>query len=102
MARIILGIVKFDRETLILEGFADTSEVLHRELMLYQLHFTAAGKDKRLTEDEIQKAVERGRMEGSETINEVSRATHRTAVRQTRTRMSCYTHYTPAPCQRIP
>jgi hypothetical protein len=70
--------MEIDRETLIklLEAFADASEVLHRELMLYQLLFTAACKAKGLTEGEIQKAVNRVRMESTETINEVSRATH--------------------------
>ena len=76
MHRIILGIMEIDRETLIelLEAFADRSERFQRELMLYQLLFTAGCKGKGLTEDEIQKAVDRGRREGAETIYEVCRA----------------------------
>ncbi|HMG84946.1 MAG TPA: hypothetical protein VK574_04355 [Terracidiphilus sp.] len=70
--------MEINRETLIklLEAFADSSEVLQHEMMLYQILFTAACKAKGLTEDEIHKAVARGRWENTEKINKVSQATH--------------------------
>lgn len=70
--------MEINRETLIklLEALADTSEVLHRELMLYQLLFTAACKAKGLTEDEMQKAVARGRMESAEKIDWAAQTIH--------------------------
>lgn len=39
----------------------DTSEVLQRELMLYQMLFTSACKARGLNEAQTQKAVEQGR-----------------------------------------
>jgi hypothetical protein len=55
--------MEIDRHMLIklLEAFVDTSEVLQRELMLYQALFAAACKAKDLDESQTQKAVERGR-----------------------------------------
>ena len=68
--------MEINRETLIklLEAFADTSEVLHRELMLYQLLFLSACKSKGLKEDEIQKDIARARIERLGEIDMVSQA----------------------------
>ena len=74
--------MEIDRETLIklLEAFVDTSAVLQRELMLYQQLFTAACQATGLTEDEIQTAVARGRMESSEKLNDISQTIHQSLV----------------------
>jgi hypothetical protein len=67
--------MNIDRETLIklLGAFVDTSELLQRELMLYQTLFTAACKAKGLDELQTQKAVERGRETMTPKISEASR-----------------------------
>jgi hypothetical protein len=55
--------MEIDKQTLIklLAAFVDTSEVLQRELLLYQSLFAAFCKAKGLDENQIQKAVESGR-----------------------------------------
>jgi hypothetical protein len=55
--------MEIDRNTLIklLEAFADTSEVLQREFMLYQMLFSSACKARGLNETQALKAVEQGR-----------------------------------------
>ncbi len=60
---IIRGAMELDKHVLIklLEAFVDTSEVLQREVMLYQTLFAAACKTNGLNEAQTQKAVERGR-----------------------------------------
>jgi hypothetical protein len=57
------NLVQIDRESLVklLEAFVDTSEVLQRQLMLYQTLFAAACKTAGLNQSETQIAVERGR-----------------------------------------
>jgi hypothetical protein len=73
--RIIHGAMNIDRHTLIklLEAFVDTSEVLQRELMLYQTLFAAACKAKGLDETQTQKAVTRAREEMAPKISAESR-----------------------------
>jgi hypothetical protein len=70
--------MEIDKHTLIklLEAFADTSEVLQRELMLYQTLFAAACKTAGLNEVETQKAVERGREAMAPRINAACREGH--------------------------
>jgi hypothetical protein len=55
--------MEIDRSTLIklLETFVTTSEVLHREMMLYQMLFSSACKTSGLDEVQAEKAVEQGR-----------------------------------------
>jgi hypothetical protein len=55
--------MEIDKQILVkvLEAFADTSERLQHELMLYQSLFAAACKTAGLNESETRKAVERGR-----------------------------------------
>jgi hypothetical protein len=55
--------MEIDKATLVkfLEAFVDTSELLQRELMLYQLLFSSACKTRGLNESQTQKAVEQGR-----------------------------------------
>ncbi len=62
--------MEIDRQALtkLLEAFADTAEVLQRELMLYQLLFYGACRTKGLTDEETQKLVERGRTQSIERI----------------------------------
>jgi uncharacterized protein YoaH (UPF0181 family) len=64
--------MEIDRGTLIklLEAFVDTSELLQRELMLYQTLFAAACKTAELSETETQNAVERGREAMAQKISE--------------------------------
>ena len=63
--------MEIDKHILIklLEAFVDTSEVLQRELMLYQTLFAAACKTSGLDETQTQKAVERGREAMTPKIN---------------------------------
>ncbi len=70
--------MEIDKHILIklLEAFADTSEVLQRELMLYQTLFAAACKTAKLNEAETQKAVERGREVMAPKINAACREGH--------------------------
>ena len=72
---IIRGAMEIDRPTLIklLEAFVDTSEVLQRELMLYQTLFASACKTSGLDETQTQKAVERGREAMTPKISAASR-----------------------------
>jgi len=67
--------MEIDRPTLIklLEAFVDTSEVLQRELMLYQTLFASACKTSGLDETQTQKAVERGREAMTPKISAASR-----------------------------
>jgi hypothetical protein len=67
--------MEIDRNTLIklLEAFVDTSEILQRELMLYQTLFKAACKTSGLDETETQKALERGREAMTPKINAACR-----------------------------
>jgi hypothetical protein len=55
--------MEIDKQILIkvLEAFAETSETLQHELMLYQSLFATACKTAGLNEDETKKATERGR-----------------------------------------
>src|ERR1022692_5349795 len=63
--------MEIDKHILIklLEAFVDTSEVLQRELMLYQTLVAAACKTSGLDETQTQKAVERGREAMTPKIN---------------------------------
>ena len=67
--------MEIDKSNLIklLEAFVDTSEVLQRELMLYQTLFAAACQTSGLDEAETKKAVERGREAMTPKINSASR-----------------------------
>jgi hypothetical protein len=67
--------MEIDRDILIklLGAFVDTSEALQRELMLYQLLFTAACKAKGLDENQTQKAVEQGRQMMAPKISDTCR-----------------------------
>ena len=58
----------------------DTSEVLQRELMLYQTLFGAACKTAGLDEIETQKALARGRETMAPKINAASREAHQVLV----------------------
>ena len=68
--------MEIDREVLlrILEAFVDASEISRRELMLHQMLFAAACKIKGLTDEEIEKAVDRGRVALTEQIQAASQA----------------------------
>ena len=76
--RKILGTMEIDRQTLIklLGAFVDTSEVLQRELMLYQMLFAALCKARGLTEEETQKAADRGRLASAEKIAAACQSDH--------------------------
>jgi len=67
--------MEIDRDALIklLEAFVDTSEVLQRELMLYQGLFTAVCKAKGLDDNQTREAAERGREAMAAKISAVSR-----------------------------
>jgi hypothetical protein len=60
----------------LLEAFVDASEVLQRELMLYQLLFAAASRTKGLDERETVNAVERARLETMERIKTSSQVSY--------------------------
>jgi hypothetical protein len=70
--------MEIDKQSLIklLEAFADSSEVLQRELMLYQMLFASACKVRGLTEEEAKKAVDIGRAEASERIKKACQSEH--------------------------
>ena len=70
--------MEIDKQILIkvLEAFADTSEVLQHELMLYQSLFAAACKTAGLNDGETRKAVERGREATSPKIKLACREAH--------------------------
>jgi ferritin-like protein len=70
--------MEIDRQTLIklLDAFADVSEVLQRELMLYQTLFTAACKAKGLDENATQQLVEQARVETATRIRDASHANY--------------------------
>jgi hypothetical protein len=55
--------MEIDKDVLIklLESFVDTSEVLQREMVLYQMLFSSACKARGLSAAQAQKAVEQGR-----------------------------------------
>jgi hypothetical protein len=74
--------MEIDRQTLIkvLEAFVDASEVLQRELMLHQMLFSAACKTKGLTEEETQKAVDRGRIASTERIKASCQANYQSLL----------------------
>jgi hypothetical protein len=75
-------LVQIDRESLIklLEAFADVSEVLQRELMLYQMLFSAACKAKGLNEGETQKAADRVRSTNAARIKEASQESYQSLL----------------------
>ncbi|MGA2100458.1 MAG: hypothetical protein ABSG34_05100 [Candidatus Sulfotelmatobacter sp.] len=77
--RIISPAMEVDRETLIklLEAFVDASELLQRELMLYQILFQAACKTSALGEDGMKELVDRGRKASAQKIKESSQASYR-------------------------
>lgn len=74
--------MKIDREILItlLEAFVTASEHSRRELMLYQMLFAAACKTKGLTEEEAQKAVDRGRTATAEKIKTACQADYQSLL----------------------
>jgi hypothetical protein len=71
--------MEIDRETLIklLEACAGASEVLQRDLFLYQGLFFMACKANGMNDDEIQKTLGAGRESLSHKIDEACRDTHR-------------------------
>jgi hypothetical protein len=74
--------MEVDRGVLIklLEAFADTSEVLHRELMLHQMLFTAACHAKGLNKGEIENAIHLARQRSMERINAACRPDHQSLL----------------------
>lgn len=76
------NLVQIDREKLVklLEAFVDTSELLQRELMLYQTLFTASCTAKGLKEEQIQATIDTGRKAMSEKISEACRANYQDIV----------------------
>jgi hypothetical protein len=70
--------MEIDRKKLIglLEAFVDTSELLQRELMLFQLLFYSACKSRGLTPEEGHQLADRGRIESEERIRQSSQADH--------------------------
>ncbi len=74
--------MEIDRQTLIklLEAFVDVSEVLQRELMLYQMLFSAACKAKGLNEEETQKAADRVRSTNAARIREASQESYQSLL----------------------
>lgn len=67
--------MEIDRETLIkfLEAFVDATEVLQRELTLYQLMFSAACTTQGLTDEEMQGVIERARHDSAVKIQTSTR-----------------------------
>jgi hypothetical protein len=67
--------MEIDKHILIklLEAFVDTSEVLQRELTLYQTLFAAACRAKGLDETQTQKTVKLGREKMASKIQDASR-----------------------------
>jgi hypothetical protein len=74
--------MEIDRQTLLrlLEAFADTSEVLQRELMLYQSLLSGACKVKGLSEAGIEEVVKIGRERLYPAIAEASREAHQSLL----------------------
>ena len=74
--------MQVEREVLIklLGAFADAMEVVHRELALYQMLFTAACKAKGLTDEETKQAADRGRIAVAEKIDEACTKDYRTLL----------------------
>jgi hypothetical protein len=74
--------MEVDRDVLIklLEAFADTSEVLHRELMLHQMLFKAACQDKGWNEGEIENALNLARQRSMERISAACRPNHQSLL----------------------
>lgn len=70
--------MEIDRQRLVklLEAFADVSELLQRDLMLYQTLFTAVCKAKGLDENATQQIVERARAETATRIRDASQANY--------------------------
>lgn len=68
--------MEIDRQNLIklLEAFVDVSEFFQRELLLYEMLFSAACKAKGLDEKQTQDAVTRGRSASARRIKEVCQA----------------------------
>jgi hypothetical protein len=71
--------MEIDRSKLIslLEALVDTSELLQRELMLYQLLFYSACKTSGLTQKETEESVSRGRAQSAERIQSVCEEDHK-------------------------
>jgi hypothetical protein len=74
--------MEVDRQTLIklLEAFVEASELLQREVMLYQILFQAACLSKNLNANEMKEVVDRGRVASAEKVREASQASYRDLV----------------------
>jgi len=74
--------MEINRETLIelLKAFVDASEILQRELMLYNNLFTAACQTKGLDEKQIQDAVNRARVAMAEKIKAASQTNYQSLL----------------------